>query len=72
MTLGKMITFPFSNAFALERAKKGKQGEYMAYYSIAFSASRIFSHNSEMQLIHKMSYNSTWNIMLLLSLLGMS
>ncbi|NCO64285.1 MAG: MFS transporter, partial [Flavobacteriia bacterium] len=37
MTFGEMIAFPFSNAFAMDRAKKGNQGEYMALYSISFS-----------------------------------
>ena len=46
MTIGEMIAFPFSNAFAMERAKKGNQGEYMALYGIAFSLGHIFSHNS--------------------------
>ena len=32
MTVGEMIAFPFSNAFAVERAKKGNQGEYGILY----------------------------------------
>ncbi|MGG8497707.1 MFS transporter [Tenacibaculum sp. TC6] len=71
MTIGEMIAFPFSNAFVMERAKKGNQGEYMAYYSIAFSASHIFGHNSGMQFIDKFGFFNTWNIMLLLSVVGM-
>ncbi|TNM50854.1 MFS transporter, partial [Streptomyces sp. NP160] len=30
MTVGEMIAFPFSNAFAMDRAKKGKQGQYLS------------------------------------------
>lgn len=71
MTIGEMIAFPFSNAFVMERAKKGKQGEFMAYYSIAFSASHIFSHNSGMQLIHNFGYNTTWNIITGMALIGL-
>ncbi len=70
MTIGEMIAFPFSNAYVIERAKKGKQGEYMAWYSIAFSAAHIFGHNSGMQLISKFGYQNTWHIVTLLSLLG--
>src|SRR5690606_35139825 len=33
MTFGEMIIFPFSNAIALNFAKNGNQGEYMALYS---------------------------------------
>jgi len=71
MTIGEMIAFPFSNAFVMDRAKKGNQGEYMAYYSIAFSASHIFGHNSGMQLIDKFGFDNTWNIMTVASVLGL-
>ncbi len=70
-TIGEMIAFPFSNAFVLERAKKGNQGEYMAYYSISFSVSHIFAHNFGMQFVDKLGFVDTWNIMILLSTIGM-
>lgn len=69
MTVGEMITFPFSNAFAMERAKKGNQGEYMALYSIAFSIAHIFGHNAGMQLADSVGFENTWYIMTLLSIL---
>ena len=68
MTIGEMIAFPFSNAFAMSRAKKGNQGEYMALYSIAFSVAHIFGHNSGMQLIDNFGYNYTWYIVTVLML----
>lgn len=71
MTFGEMIAFPFSNAFVMDRAKKGNQGEYMAYYSIAFSASHIFGHNAGLQLIDKLGFDNTWTIMTGLSIVGM-
>ncbi len=64
MTIGEMIFFPFSNAFAMERAKRGNQGEYMALYSIAFSVGHIFGHNSGMQFIGHYGFNTTWFIMI--------
>ncbi len=67
MTVGEMITFPFSNAFALDRAKKGNQGEYMALYSIAFSIAHIFGHNAGMRLVDKLGYDNTWYIVTLLA-----
>ncbi|WP_408641370.1 MFS transporter [Salinimicrobium sediminilitoris] len=70
LTLGEMIAFPFSNSFALKRAEGGKQGSYMAMYSIAFSIGHIFGHNSGMQLIDKFGYTLTWNVMILLSLVA--
>jgi len=62
MTIGEMIAFPFSNTFAMQRAKKGNQGEYMALYSIAFSFAHIFSHNSGMHLISVLGFDKTWLI----------
>lgn len=70
MTVGEMIAFPFSNSFALERGKKGNQGEYMAMYAISFSLANIFSHNTGMQLIEKYGYMFTWNIMTVIALIG--
>lgn len=63
MTIGEMISFPFSNAFAMHRAKRGNQGEYMALYSITFAISHIIGHNSGMQLIENYGFDFTWNIM---------
>lgn len=70
LTIGEMIAFPFSNSFALKRAEGGKQGSYMALYSIAFSIGHIFGHNSGMQMINNFGYTLTWNVMILLSLIA--
>ena len=70
MSVGEMIAFPFSNSFAVARAKKGNQGEYMALYSISFSLAHIFSHNSGMQMVAKYGFEFTWNCMVLFALFG--
>jgi predicted MFS family arabinose efflux permease len=70
MTVGEMIAFPFSNSFAVERAKKGNQGEYMALYAIAFSLSHIFSHNAGMQMVNKFGFEFTLNVLTILGLVG--
>lgn len=62
MTFGEMIAFPFSNAFAMDRAKKGNQGEYMALYSISFSIAHIFGHNMGLQMTAELGFESTWYI----------
>lgn len=69
MTIGEMITFPFSNAFALERAKGGNQGEYMAMYVMSFSIAHIFGHNTGLQLVNYIGFNNTWIIMCILTVL---
>lgn len=62
-TLGEMIAFPFGNAFALRRAKLGRQGAYMGLYSMSFSLSHIFGHNTGMQLVDQFGYEFTWMVM---------
>ena len=68
LTIGEMIAFPFSNSFALTRAEGGKQGSYMALYSIGFSIGHIFGHNSGMKLIDRFGFTLTWNVMIILCL----
>ncbi len=70
MTIGEMIAFPFSNAFAMERAKRGNQGEYMALYSISFSMAHVFGHNSGMQSIAHFGYEITWYGITVVCILG--
>ncbi|WP_417856404.1 MDR family MFS transporter [Xanthomarina gelatinilytica] len=72
MTIGEMIAFPFSNAFAMQRAKKGNQGEYMALYTISFSISHIFGHNAGLHLVDSFGFDATWLIMGLLGLICVS
>ena len=67
MTIGEMIAFPFSNAFAMDRAKKGNQGEYMALYSIAFSIAHIFGHNIGMRMVSNVGYDNTWYVVTVLA-----
>ncbi|MDN3619710.1 MFS transporter [Polaribacter undariae] len=70
MSVGEMIAFPFSNAFAIDRAEKGNKGEYMALYSIAFSLSHIFSHNVGMQLVAKFGFETTWMLVTAFAFVG--
>ena len=65
MTVGEIIAFPFSNAFSLKRAKRGKQGEYMALYTMAFALANIIGHNLGLQLIDALGFESTWNIIII-------
>ncbi len=69
-TLGEMVAFPFGNAFALDRAKKGKQGAYMGLYSMSFSAAHIFGHNSGMQFIANFGFDNSWLFMAFISVIG--
>ena len=68
MTFGEMIAFPFSNAFAVDRAKKGNQGEYMALYSMSFSIAHIFGHNAGLQMTAALGFDKTWYIISIIAL----
>ncbi|WP_299118980.1 MFS transporter [uncultured Winogradskyella sp.] len=70
MTIGEMIAFPFSNAFAMSRAEKGKQGEYLSMYVMAFSIAHIFGHNAGLRLVDNIGYDNTWYLMASLGLIG--
>ncbi len=70
MTVGEMIGFPYSNAFAMDRSKRGKRGEYLAMYLMAFSLASVFGHNGGIQLINELGYDKTWYIMIGLGTLG--
>lgn len=70
MTFGEMIAFPFSNAFAMERAKRGNQGEYMGMYSLAFSIAHIFGHNTGMQLVEHNGFKVAWYVIFGIAILS--
>ncbi|GLB53869.1 MFS transporter [Neptunitalea chrysea] len=63
LTFGEMIAFPFSNRFAMKRAKRGNFGEYMGLYSIAFSIAHIAGHKSGFESIAHYGYVFTWKLM---------
>ncbi|SMD34781.1 Predicted arabinose efflux permease, MFS family [Reichenbachiella faecimaris] len=71
ITLGEMLIFPFANSFAMERSEKGKAGEYMALFPIAFSAAHIIGPNIGMQLIETHGYNFTWSMILVATAVGL-
>ena len=63
MTFGEMLGFPFSNSYALDRAKKGNPGEYMALYSMSFSFAHILGPNIGMHISDKYGFSITFYLM---------
>lgn len=57
ITIGEMIGFPYTNAFAMKRAKIGNEGRYMALYTMSFSLAHIVSPKLGMDIIAKYGYN---------------
>ena len=43
VSIGEVISFPFSNAFALSRSTPGRRGQFMGLYSMAFSTAFIIA-----------------------------
>ncbi len=70
MTLGEMLAFPFSNTYAMNRSKRGKQGAYMALYSMSFSFAYIFGPNIGLHITDKYGFSTTWFVMAALIMLS--
>ena len=63
ITFGELLAFPFTNNFAMERAPSGKEGRYLALYSMAFSAAHIFSAKTGMEVIARFGFEANWFLM---------
>jgi len=63
ITLGEMLAFPFTNNFAMNRAPEGKEGRYLALYTMAFSMAHIFSAKTGMEVIARFGFDINWYLM---------
>lgn len=63
LTFGEMFNFPFSNAFAMGRAPRGQEGQYMAFYTMTFSLAHICSAKTGMGIIDLWDYTTNWIFM---------
>lgn len=63
ISIAEMFGFPFSNVFALNRSPKGREGQYMGLYTMAFSLALIFSSKAGMEVIRLYSYETNWYLM---------
>lgn len=70
LTFGEMISFPFSNTFALHRSNKGKKGDYMALYTLTFSFAHVIGPNLGMHLSDRFGFALTWYVMALVMILS--
>jgi MFS family permease len=57
ITVGEMIGFPYTNAFAMKRAKIGNEGRYMALYTMSFSLAHIVGPKLGLDIIAVYGYN---------------
>ncbi len=63
ITIGEMLAFPFTNNFAMNRAPSGKEGRYLALYTMAFSFAHIFSAKTGMEVIDRFGFDANWFLM---------
>jgi len=71
ITVGEMISFPFTNTFAMNRAKKGYEGKYMAWYSISFSFAHILCPILSFTIIEQFGYKTNWSLTAIYGLVAM-
>ncbi len=70
VSLGEVISFPFSNAFALSRSTPGRRGQFMGLYTMAFSISFIIAPPLGMWTAEHYGYTTLWYLMSGLSVLA--
>jgi len=70
ISLGEILTFPFSNAFALSRAPRGQEGRYMALYTMSFSLAHIFSTKIGLGIADHYGYQKNWLFMACIGVLA--
>ncbi|MEO7977253.1 MFS transporter [Flavobacterium sp.] len=63
ISIGEILAFPFSNAFALSRAPRGQEGQYMALYTMSFSLAHIISSKVGFEIITRFGYQMNWFFM---------
>lgn len=78
MSFAEMLSFPFSNSFAMSRAPKGHEGRYMAIFTMSYSLAHILSAKVGMSIIYyngklhgfSYGYQVNWAFMGVLGLIG--
>ncbi len=70
VSIGEVISFPFSNAFALSRSTPGRRGQFMGLYTMAFSASFIIAPPLGMWIAEKYGYTELWYFMTCLTIIA--
>jgi predicted MFS family arabinose efflux permease len=71
ISFGEMLGFPFTNSFAISRAPIGKEGKFMALYTMSFSLAHIFSAKFGMLITDLYGFNTNWFLMGVLGFLAL-
>jgi len=70
ISIGEVISFPFSNAFALSRSTPGRRGQFMGLYSMSFSAAFIIAPPLGLGIADKYGYTELWYFMTCLTIIA--
>lgn len=70
ITIGEMFGFPFTNSIAMTSAPKGREGSYMAMYTMAFSLAHLFSAKLGLMWIDSFGFSTTWYIIGVIGLIA--
>ncbi|MDR7212713.1 MFS transporter [Flavobacterium piscis] len=70
ISIGEILAFPFSNAFALSRAPRGQEGRYMALYTMSFSLAHIVSSKVGFEIISRLGYQINWLFMAIIGVVA--
>ncbi len=60
ISIGEIIAFPFSNAFALSRSSEDRRGEFMGLYGMSFSVAFIIAPMLGMHVAEKYGFQTLW------------
>lgn len=67
ISIGEVISFPFSNAFALSRSSAGRRGQFMGLYTMAFSTAFIIAPLLGTWIAERYGFTSLWYVMFAMS-----
>ncbi len=63
LTFGEMFNMPFTNAYALGRAKPENRGKYMGLFTMTYSVALIFAPTIGTQVAAHWGFNSLWYVL---------
>lgn len=60
LTFGEMLSFPFSNHYALSFSNDHNRGKYMGLYTMTFSTAHIVAPLLGLYIVERLGYDSLW------------
>ena len=70
ITLGEVVSFPYSNAYTVVRAGAGQTGRYLGFYTMAFAAAHLLAPPLGLPLAERYGFGLVWWLNGGLGLLG--